>query len=286
MLVTERLSGSKTYHLTCGPVHCVKLVTAITERRARIDPHGLTGLCIMKRAIFVWRPLPCSCRPSELLHFYEALKYVDVISPNFAELLALFGTHLDSSEPLIRLKDGCNRLLALGFGNRPSAVVVRIGEQGCYIASLKRHTVMPAYHTCPDQLTDEERSTRPYRVVDTTGAGHAFLGGFCIGLLNDPHPLGLTEFEVAAIYGSVAASFAIEQVGMPKLSHHPGTSKKERWNDEAVRDRLTEFERRIELPELSKREQQRASLYYAIPMIKPRFERAEWPEFQRLRKGE
>lgn len=281
---------SKTYHLTCGPARCVEMVRALLERRAAIiDPNDPACLSMMSIPIFVWRPLPCSCTPSEILKFYEALKVVDVISPNFADVMALFDVkpRATTFDQLIALRDGCNRLLALGFGNKPSAVVVRNGEQGCYIATLQRHTAMPAYYKLPNLLSPEERIVRAQKVVDTAGAGDSFLGGFCIGILNDPHPLGLTEFEVGAIYGSVAASFAIEQVGLPRMDYHwlpSQTTKKECWNGEAVRKRLTEFERRIELPRLSKPEQMRASLYRNIPIIKKSFEDPGGPTNRRIRK--
>lgn len=294
MMVGDRFVGSKTFYLTGGPARCIELVTAIMERRARIDPETVVGICMMRRPIFVWRPSPRSCTPSEISNFYEALKHVDVISPNLGELLTLCEPNFQTPEPWIWLRDACNRLLALGFGNKPSAVAVRIGDQGCYIATLQRHSWMPAYHEFPDQLdqvTREERtqsqSKGPHKVVDPTGASHAFLGGFCIGLLTDPHPRGLTEFEVAGIYGSVAASFAIEQVGMPKVSYHSQTSKGESWNDEAVRDRLSNFERQLShIPRLSEHQLRRASLYETRQAVKGLSLGAGWPEFARTRKSE
>lgn len=289
-MMDDKFLGSKTFHLTCGPARCVELVTAIMERRANIDPESMDILCMMRRPIFVWRPLACYCTPSEIPNFYAALKHVDVVSPSFAELFALFGPgSFDKHDLLIRLKDGCNQLLALGFGNKPSAVVVRIGEGGCYVATLQRHTMMPAYHQSTDLLPREQRtqtSAGAHTVVDAVGAGHAFLGGFCIGLLNDPHPHGLTEFEVGGIYGSVAASFAIEQVGLPRLSYDSPPSRKERWNDQAVRDRLAQFERRIQWKKLSEQEQQRVSLYQNIPLPARDSLPPGYPMFQRIRKCE
>ncbi len=47
----------------------------------------------------------------------------------------------------------------------------------------------------------------------------------------------------AAIWGSVAASFCIEQVGMPKLESHPNG---EIWNGVRVQDRLEGFRQRLE----------------------------------------
>lgn len=249
------------------------------------DPGSPGTVCMMSRPIFVWRPLPSYCAPSEIPIFYEALKYVDVISPSILDLMMLFEPRLEARKLMTTLRDCCNKLLALGFGNRPSAVVVRAGKEGCYVATLQRHTMMPAYHKCvPDHLTYEERSAMPSRVVDPAGAADAFLGGFCIGLLNDPHPLGLTEFEVGAIYGSVAASFAIEQFGLPRVEYDSQPSKKERWNNEAVRNRLSEFEQRLKIPKLSKQEQERSSIYCFKPDGTQFFRRSGSPKLRRIRK--
>ena len=48
-------------------------------------------------------------------------------------------------------------------------------------------------------------------VVDSTGAGNAFLGGAAMGYLQHG------DFAMAAMYGSVAASFAIETIGLPNI---------------------------------------------------------------------
>ena len=51
----------------------------------------------------------------------------------------------------------------------------------------------------------------PSRVVDPTGGGNAFLGGLAVALARG------ASLEGAAKQGMVAASFAVEQVGMPTL---------------------------------------------------------------------
>lgn len=254
------LLTSKTYHLNCSPARCIDLVKGILELRDALPTKEDSFVTLMKRPIFVWEPLPASCTPSELPRCYEALKYVDVVSPNLVELFRFFDPGDEIEITGDKLRDRCNRLLTLGFGNKPCAVVVRLGEAGCCVAQMMRHTMMPAYHKSQWEISDEELKTWTDKTVDLTGAGNAFLGGYCIGLLNDPHPQGWTEFEAAAIYGSVAASFAIEQVGMPRLSYHEGT-KQELWNGEVVRDRLTAFEKELKLSRLPESKLQRASLY-------------------------
>ena len=188
--------------------------------------------------LFVWEPVPDSCTPEELPRALEALKYVDVISPNHHELESLFGEtgkDLFGASELQVLERQCNELLIQGFGKKPSAVVVRRGERGVFIASDTGLTWLPAYHRPLDELRKEEQPKWTQKVIDPTGGGNAFLGGFCQGLLVE----GRTKFEEAAIYGTVAASFAIEQIGMPALSYT--INGEELWNGVAVRERLEEF---------------------------------------------
>ncbi|KAK3398514.1 Ribokinase-like protein [Sordaria brevicollis] len=77
---------------------------------------------------------------------------------------------------------------------------------------------LPAYHT------DAEM------VVDPTGGGNTFLGGLAVALAR-----GKT-IEEACAWGSVAASFAIEQVGVPEIGNDE--EGRETWNGERVEDRL------------------------------------------------
>lgn len=80
---------------------------------------------------------------------------------------------------------------------------------------------------------DEEEGDRDERVVDPTGGGNAFLGGLAIALARGKEVLD------AAAWGSVAASFAIEQVGMPVLG--VDEEGRETWNGARVEERLKEF---------------------------------------------
>jgi fructose-1-phosphate kinase PfkB-like protein len=74
--------------------------------------------------------------------------------------------------------------------------------------------------------------------VDPTGAGNAFLGGLAMGLRDSSD-----DPVVAAIYGQVAASFAIEQVGLPTIS---GEGEDELWNGVSVEDRLKKYMQEVE----------------------------------------
>ncbi|MCJ1245783.1 hypothetical protein MMC30_002987 [Trapelia coarctata] len=243
-MLTDEQVLAKCFHLICSPTRCVDLVKGILEKRSttsfgdaaesRIEPES--------RPLFVWEPVPDSCKPEEFANTLEALKIVDIISPNHHELAALFGSpntaNLSEPSELATLEHQCSELLDHGFNKGHGAVIVRRGENGCYIASRHRHISIPAYHQPMSETPAEEGSRWRQRVVDPTGGGNTFLGGFCVGLL-DEFAAGTDRLEDAALYGSVAAGFAIEQVGMPKLSHRD--DGQELWNGEAVEDRLSEL---------------------------------------------
>lgn len=86
---------------------------------------------------------------------------------------------------------------------------------------------LPAYH--------DNKS----RVVDPTGGGNTFLGAMAVALAR-----GQTV-EEAALWGTVAASFAIEQVGMPQLDHNE--KNEETWNGAKVNDRLENLKNRLRM---------------------------------------
>jgi sugar/nucleoside kinase (ribokinase family) len=79
-----------------------------------------------------------------------------------------------------------------GFG--PSVVVVKLGARGSFVydARTANGFLVPAY---------------PSTVVDATGAGDAYCGGFMAGLHLSGDP------ATAALYAAVSASFAIEAHG-------------------------------------------------------------------------
>ncbi|MCJ1431536.1 hypothetical protein MMC27_000889 [Xylographa pallens] len=239
-MLTEEQLLTKCFHLICAPVRCLQLVEGIIKARSTFK-----AAKDLAPPLFIWEPVPDSCCPEEYDRFLEVLKVVDVISPNHHELAALFG-QIDqlnkSDESDIELLQGqCERRLADGFPEQRGSVVVRRGEQGCCVYGRLRRTCFPAYHQPQNSASKNGHDRTEPKVVDPTGGGNAFLGGFCIGLLNECHE-GSALYEQGAIWGSVAASFAIEQVGMPKLSiREDGT---ELWNGEAVADRVNVMEER------------------------------------------
>ena len=201
-----------------------------------------------ERPIFVWEPIPDLCRPDELEKFYEAIRLVDIVSPNDSELAGYFGkTEWDFSNSGDR--QVVETILSTGISPEGTGIlVVRAGKRGCYAFSRGRSIELPA--------------CQGLNVVDPTGAGNAFLGALAEGLvcarrdtLSDliNFVLGKSKIWVdicetwgdrgkvplALICATVAASFVIEQIGMPTVSVAGG--QEERWNDISYTERLSSF---------------------------------------------
>lgn len=160
-----------------------------------------------------------------------------VVSPNHEELACFFGIEdsLEINDPRV-IQDLAGELVAIGIGpSGDGGVVVRAGKMGCLVASRKHPPVwLPAYY----QPT-EGHENHP-KVVDPTGGGNAFIGGLAVGLSRK----GITNYIYAAAMGTIAASFAIEQVGIPGLEKaHDGGG--ELWNDVSVAERFEEYRKRI-----------------------------------------
>src|ERR1700726_652687 len=124
----------------------------------------------------------------------EVLRKVSYLTPNESEGLALIGgKSLDEFEDIEKLAD---RLMALGVPN----VVLTLGEKGAFVKSQSIRLHIPAFH-CG-------------KVVETTGAGDAFAGGFAVALAEKK------SLEAATVYGCAVAGLSVTRLGtapsMPK----------------------------------------------------------------------
>lgn len=280
--LTPDLLQARSFHLICSPLRCQELVADIKARRKALSHPEADA-----RPIFIWEPVPDLCTPDQLLNCTNTLPVVDVCSPNHAELAGFMGDDgLDPQTGEISttaVERACEQLLA-SMPLQSFSLVVRAGHKGCYLArngGRKRQTDtgatakrrknhyqrggiqpdtdmmalfagllqnedgliareelevdpgierwMPAYHDGPSE------------VIDPTGGGNAFLGGLATSLARG------YSLDEAAAWGSVAASFAIEQVGMPKLmaSNKNDLTSQETWNGVVVDERLTEFQAQL-----------------------------------------
>lgn len=84
----------------------------------------------------------------------------------------------------------------------PEFVIVKKGEHGSILVRPDMIFVAPAYPL-------EE-------IVDPTGAGDSFAGGF-MGHLASVDNTDIKEFKSAVVYGNVMGSFAVEDFGLTRL---------------------------------------------------------------------
>jgi ribokinase len=119
----------------------------------------------------------------------------DFVVPNETEAAALTGLRLDSLDDARRAGDA---LLAKGAGT----ALITLGEKGALFHARDRSRLVPAVTAGP--------------VVETTGAGDAFVGGFAAALARGSEPLAATRF------GCAVAGISVTRAGtapsMPGLA--------------------------------------------------------------------
>ncbi|MEI7743033.1 MAG: carbohydrate kinase family protein [Chloroflexota bacterium] len=115
------------------------------------------------------------------------LGQVDAFLPSRREARILFGR--DDPEAAARAFVGAG----------PRAVVIKLGAEGSLV--------------CGPDLVARHVPAAPARVVDPTGAGDAFCGGFIAAFAARPAAATRPDALDAAYHGAVSASFAIEHRG-------------------------------------------------------------------------
>jgi len=136
--------------------------------------------------VILWEPWEIFYEPERLVELKPVAQHVNIICPQTVELSWM----LDETEPDQQLE----QLLGCGF----ECVALRLGSIGSLVgaSTIRRHI-----------------ESVPVTVVDETGAGNAYGGGFVVGYVEsggDP--------VTAGRYGAVAASFALTQAGLPALT--------------------------------------------------------------------
>jgi sugar/nucleoside kinase (ribokinase family) len=121
---------------------------------------------------------------------WHVLKKVDILFANDEEIRML-------TEEANLIKAG-KKILSAG----PRLVVTKKGEHGALVFG-RRFVFGVLAHPCEN-------------VVDPTGAGDSFAGGF-LGYLDKVQRFAHPDIRRAAVYGSVLASFTIEDFGIGRL---------------------------------------------------------------------
>ncbi|BAV94992.1 PfkB family carbohydrate kinase [Ichthyobacterium seriolicida] len=142
---------------------------------------------------------------SALDELLNVLKEVDVLTINDQEARQLSGEY--------SLKLASRKILEMG----PKVLIIKKGEHGAIMFGEDKMFYGPAI---------------PLDIVnDPTGAGDSFAGGF-MGYLAKTGDCSFENMKRALIYGSVMASFCIEEMGTKRLEY---LSKKD------ISDRLQDF---------------------------------------------
>ena len=120
----------------------------------------------------------------------EALKEVDVLTINDEEARQLSGEY--------SLKKAAKTILKMG----PQYLIIKKGEHGALLFDNNEVFYTPALPLD--------------NVLDPTGAGDSFAGGF-IGYLEKTKDITFENMKRAVVYGSVLASFCVERFGTKNL---------------------------------------------------------------------
>ncbi|MEM8742959.1 MAG: PfkB family carbohydrate kinase, partial [Pseudomonadota bacterium] len=125
-------------------------------------------------------PAPAAALPAGLL------AQCDYVTPNETEAEALTGIPVATED---EARAAALRLIEMGAG----AAVITLGARGALFQSPGRSEMVPAFNAGP--------------VVETTGAGDAFNGGFAVALARGEDPVAATR------YGCAVAGISVTRPG-------------------------------------------------------------------------
>ena len=140
-------------------------------------------------------PFKPADRPLSDAALRQLCSAADILSPNVAEAQSLVGN--GSPDELV------HRLTDVGA----SIVALRMGPEGSLVCASGATHFSSASHLVPIHVP-----AVPTTVIDPTGAGNAYCGGFLAGYAQTGDAL------IAARCGTVAASFLVEQIGLPPIN--------------------------------------------------------------------
>lgn len=121
----------------------------------------------------------------------ETISKIDVLLINETEIKMLSGED--------HLIDAVKYVNSVG----PKIIIVKFGARGVSLFYKDDHFVMPA---CPVD-----------KVIDPTGAGDTFAGGFIGYLATKDESFTFEDFKTATVYGNLTASYTIEGFGLTRL---------------------------------------------------------------------
>ena len=163
-----------------------------------LDQVNVSEKCIILDTMNFWMD-------NALAELMKVIKRVDIIIINDEEAL-----QLSKKDTLFA---AANKILSFG----PKQIVIKKGEHGAMLFDESRFFTVPAFPV--------------KKVIDPTGAGDTFAGGFA-GYLSHLDKINFEAMKLAVVYGTVMASFCVEGFG---------TSVMESLEKETTNNRLKEF---------------------------------------------
>lgn len=153
----------------------------------RAPEHVASWRARFPAATLLWEPVRVFMLSADHEAFVQGLRQADIVSPNLHEAQTMYGIE-DELEIMRRmLEDGVK------------AAALRMGELGSLVA---RAGEAQAHYIPAVAVAD---------VVDQTGAGNSYCGGFLVGFCRED------DIVSAGCYGAAAASFTLEHVGCARL---------------------------------------------------------------------
>lgn len=143
--------------------------------------HGFKSL-FTPETVILWEPEQAYMVAENRTEFVRTLPHADIVSPNLLETSLVYGL----TEP--------HQLIDAMLNDGAAIVALRMGERGSLVASREARFEIP-----PVPVPT---------IVDQTGAGNTYAGAFLIGWLRTH------DLRLAGYYAAVAASFALEVVGV------------------------------------------------------------------------
>ncbi len=133
-------------------------------------------------AVVLWEPEQAYMIPQNSAEFRRALPFTDIVSPNLLEASLVYGMNDPHALVDAMLTDGAK------------VAALRMGDKGSLIGTANERWTIPAVPV-------------PH-IIDQTGAGNTYCGAFLVGWYRT------RDLRTAGYYGAVAASFALETVGV------------------------------------------------------------------------
>jgi len=207
----ERILGKKSFYWK-GRYHSnfKNRDTLITELNALEKFNPIVNECSRNAEIVVLGNLHPSVQLSVLDQIEENTSFVLLDTMNFwmdtaidelkkaiskTDLIVINDEEAEQLTNEKNLDSAANKIFEMG----PKTVIIKKGDQGSEIFNSKESFYIPAY---------------PVRsVVDPTGAGDCFLGGLA-GYLSTQQQINLKSLKKAMVFGTVAASYCIENFGV------------------------------------------------------------------------